>query len=343
MTDFYDWLTAADTGLTADRLAESFRLSHEELRRATEALAPAFTEALRRAMTDPGAMTALAASFAPFADPRAFGLGESRPGDAAWSLAAQLLGPPERTASLARRASLASGIAPDTMQRLMASLSVLTMETVTRMLLANIARHQPALPDMSGYGAAMAESLRRGANAVEALNRPSQDFGTRKPPAPMGGIDLQALFRDALTGRLPWLPPMAEPSAPAQRPASAAAPGGAVPGSGTGQTGAGFDPFLPFAAMMAAFARGMGAAAAQLPASQTPPMAPAPDVSEAPPAPRAEPTNGGTPAGSADHGFSALWESGRRMQDDYISEMTALFSRYHPVPREGGEGGGQAS
>ncbi|NDV86115.1 hypothetical protein GTW51_05295 [Aurantimonas aggregata] len=303
MTDFFDWLTAGDSGLAACRLADSFKLSQQEMRKTADALAPAFTLALQRAMLDPAAWARISHHFRPFwnasgqADPA---LAQT---PAARDLAAALFGSGELAAAVSRHVSMASGVAPDTVDTLMRNLSILTMQTMVQTMIANAARNQPKGLAEGNYSAAMAEMMRRGANAMEALGRPSDTPDDRHPVHPPGSEYLSNLFGNALKGEMPWLPPTgattaaqpaAEPTAPPTDPLAA---------------------FLPFEAMMGGFLRGM-----------TPPEAPEAAADPAPddgvlPSADADlsraPEDGGNPAGS-----------GTQLQDDYAQQMMAIFRRY---------------
>lgn len=304
MTDFFDWLTVGDSGLGADRLADAFKLSQREVRQTTEALAPAFTLALQRAMLDPAAWTELSHRFLPFMDGTTMPGAETARSPAAKDLADALFGSRDISNAVARKVSLASGIAPDTVEKLMRNLSIMTMQTMVKMMLANVARNQPEGLADGNYPAAIAEMMRRGANAMEAMGRPSDSQRRRQPGFPCGaGSDyLAGLFADALNGKLPFMPPVAEA---AERPSSTSRRA-----SGDTQPASGFTPFQPFETMMEGFARGMqsgdGVATGE-PESQAP--APEPEA---------------TPANT----FDDLARAGQKMQDDYARQMTELFQRF---------------
>lgn len=315
MTDFFDWLTASDSGLSADRLAEQFRLSHEEMRRTSEALAPAFMLALQRAMLDPAAWSDLASRFAPFMPGNPLGGGEMPAGRSATSLLDSLFGSRALTEAIARHVSMASGIAPDTVEKLMPGLAVMTMQATARMMMANFARNQPPGLATGDYAGALAEMMRRGANAVEAMNRPS---GTPAAGAAQGGEKafgsdyLEQMFAGALKSGFPWAVPEQTGQQSRKRPAQddAGRDDPAVP-----------NPFLPFAAMAEAFARGM--------------QPPSKGGDTADPAPQTPPEPETSADADADALLGGMMRSGRKLQDDYAREMMALFERYHSAGRQG--------
>ncbi|HEY9057404.1 MAG TPA: hypothetical protein VIN77_09675 [Aurantimonas sp.] len=304
MTDFFDWLTVGDSGLGADRLADAFKLSHQEVRQTTEALAPAFTLALQRAMLDPVAWTELSHRFLPFMDGTTMPGAETARSPAAKDLADALFGSRDISNAVARKVSLASGIAPDTVEKLMRNLSIMTMQTMVRMMLANVARNQPAGLADGNYPVAIAEMMRRGANAMEAMGRPSDTPRRRQPdfPGAAGSDYLAGLFADALNGKLPFMPPVSgaaeRPSAPSRRADDD------VPAT------SGFTPFQPFEAMMEGFARGLQSGGEPAPGER--------ENAAPEPTPDAAPSNA----------FDDLARAGQKMQDDYARQMTELFQRF---------------
>ena len=291
MTDFFDWLTVGDSGLGTDRLADAFNLSHEEVRGTADALAPAFTLALQRAMTNPAIWQDLSRRFAPLMA-RATAPGpETAASSAATDFSDTLFGSPDVSAAIARKVSLARGIAPDAVEQLMRNLSVMTMQTMVQMMLANMARGQPRGLSQGDYPAAVAEMMRRGANAVEALGRPA-DQGRRTSLVDTSSEALTGLFSNALNGLLPFLPPAADAAAKAP-PAKPAKPEVAA-----------FE--TPFEAMMNGFMRGLHGS----------PEAPPEEVPQAPASAEPRP-NEWRP--------DDLARAGRRMQDDYARQMMDLF------------------
>lgn len=226
MTDFFDWLTASDSGIGADRLADAFKLSHQELRKTTTALAPAFALALQRAMIVPGAWGEISRLYKPFIGDGSSDLAQgATTSPAAKDLATALFGSQDLVSSVARQVSVASGVAPDTVEIMIRNISVMTIGTMLRMMMANLTRNQPRELAEGNYPGAMAEMLRRSANAVEAMGRPS-NAPQRRPPPQMPGSDyLNKLFSDALTGTIPWLPPETAKPADSARPADPAGAG----------------------------------------------------------------------------------------------------------------------
>ncbi|WP_370193775.1 MULTISPECIES: hypothetical protein [Aurantimonas] len=312
MTDFFDWLTVNDGGLGTDRLADAFKLSRREIRQTTEALAPAFTLALQRAMSDPNAWSEVSRHFLPFMNAVGTPGPETARSPAAKNLADNLFGSRDIFLEVARKVSTMSDIAPDTVEKLMRSLSVMSIQTMMQMMLANMARQQPAGFAEGNYPVAMAEMMRRSANAMEAMGRPSDEPHRRSAPGAMGSDYLTGLFSDALNGRLPWLPPSTGETGARARPADR-----------TNETPAAFDPFQPFDAMMAHFASGMsgadatGSAGSQQPAepeARTPAQEPASEM-----------TSEAEASDKAAGGFDDLARAGMTMQEEFARQMLDLF------------------
>lgn len=210
MTDFFDWLTASDSGIAADRLADTFKLSHEELRKTMTALAPAFALALQRAMIVPGAWSEIARHYQPFVQSEASDLSVGATNTPlARDLSNALFGSKDLVSSVARHVSVASGVAPDTVEVMIRNISVMTIGTMLRMMIANMTRSQPRQLAEGDYPGTMAEMLRRSANAVEAMGRPSnQPSPGQRMQLQLPGSDyLNQMFANALTGTVPWLPP----------------------------------------------------------------------------------------------------------------------------------------
>lgn len=242
MAGFQDWLTVNDPERLAAAMAEQFRLSQKELEKAQAALQPAFALALQNAMASPAAWSTLATAFS------AAMPGKGLPGvEHGTAFLETVFGSDALTQAIARQASLFAGIAPDTMQKLMPGLALLGLDAMMRQTMAQIARNQPEGLATGDFGGATAEMMRRGANAVEALSRPS---GTRSPSAP---------FADAfatMAQGFGWNP----------APAPAAAPPTPEP----------FNPMMPFASFLEAFGKNLGdPAAPPAPAPAEPPPAPA--------------------------------------------------------------------
>ncbi|TFF21677.1 hypothetical protein E3C22_13370 [Jiella endophytica] len=304
MTDFFDWLTASDSGVAADRLADAFKLSHQELRKTTTALAPAFALALQRAMIVPGAWGEISRLYKPFMDDEASDLaGGATASPVARDLANALFGSKDLVSSVARQVSVASGVAPDTVEKMIRNISVMTIGTMLRMMMANLTRSQPRQIAEGNYHGAVAEMLRRSANAVEAMGRPSDEprAGT-SPPLP-GSDYLNRLFGDALTGRVPWLPPETGPSKTPRPSAGKAEP--AAPAF-----------FSLYPALMEEFARGMAPAGGQTAAK-------AGATAEKPrPAPASRPEAEQAPSPPDE----SLAEAALTFQKDYARRMMAIFS-----------------
>ncbi|WP_062206933.1 hypothetical protein [Aureimonas sp. AU12] len=220
MTDFFDWLSAADSGAAAERIASQFRLTHEEMRRTTDALVPAFMLGMQRAMANPAAWTTLVSDFTKSATVG----GAAFPTPGAGRTVMNGLFGADLLQAIARQASLLTGQAPDVIEKMMPALGALTFQSMLQMMAAG-----PGSYPTDGAGQGMAEALRRSANAVEAFNRPSGAGGGGRAGA---AAPMSSLFAEALRGGLPWMP------APSMR-------GGAMPGG---------DPFAFFTSMMSAFA-----------------------------------------------------------------------------------------
>ncbi|KQT69768.1 hypothetical protein ASG54_14990 [Aureimonas sp. Leaf460] len=294
MASFDDWLTVTDPRLFGEALAEQFRLSQKELEKATQALAPAFAIGFQNALADPKSWQDLSKAFYGLVP----GLSGATPGQghAGEIFTKTFFGSDALVSAVARQASLVAGIAPDTLQKLMPGLAALTMQAMVRTSMENLTRNAPAGLATGDLGGATAEMMRRGANAVEALSRPS-DSGRgaafANPMAgPLGGM--ADVFSQSLKASLSWMQP--GPAAEAKKPESPKAP---PP----------IDPMAPFAAMFKAFADGMSGAAAQ---------------KEPPPPPAPEPA---APAPSGDL-VEGLMRSGQSLGDGYAREMAALFERY---------------
>ncbi|WP_185984867.1 hypothetical protein [Aureimonas mangrovi] len=209
MTDFFDWLTASVPGDEVERLREQFRLSTEEMRRTTQALAPAFLLGFTR----------LAARPAAFADMVRQAATLDAQGDGAAPMngfLGALFGAGVMPEAVARQASLMAGVAPDTIARMMPELALLSVQAMTRMTGGSWAGAMPFAGDAGGQ--MLAETLRRSANAVEAFHRPSSKAGTSS------GADLPSLFADALTGGFPWMRPPSRGAAVSANPFSAFEP-----------------------------------------------------------------------------------------------------------------------
>lgn len=312
MTGYFDWLTAGDSGLSVDRLAEKFRISHNELQRLVEALAPAFTLGLRRSAMDPADWAGISRSFQETVA-RLYGGQEPAPAPALQGLMDQIFGSKSLAAAVARQASVASGIAPDTIEKLMPELAVVTMENFARMMMAH-GGQGVGQPTSGNPGEAAAEMMRRAANAVEALSRPSGD-GAKRQPLPdtrlFGSEYIERMFADALKSGYPW----------SQGAAPAPAGGASSPGEASPRRPDGADVFMPFGPIFEAFARG-----AQPAETSDGAGAAAPE-----PASAARPQGGDSAAGPSDSlgaFFDGMMRSGQKLQDDYARDMVALFERY---------------
>lgn len=301
MTDFFDWLTASDSGFASDRLREQFRLSPQEMRRTMEALAPAFLFGLQRLVADPAGWTDFMRRVA------ALGPDQVAPGLEGFSqaptgaLLGKLFGTDVLTDAVARQASSMAGVAPDTIRKMMPDLALMIVQTMMRMASAQSGlSHPAALPSDAG-GQAIAEMMRRSANAVEAFSRPASLPGGHRAPSTQPSY-LEQLFADALKGGFPWMMP--PPGSASGHETRTAAPDPA------GATSPTLAPFFAFAPLLDAFAN-----------SNLEPQA-EPEI-EAKPEPAAPVVDPLAP-------LSGLMEAGRSMQETYAAEMLALFDRHRP-------------
>lgn len=318
MTDFFDWLTASDSGIGADRLADAFKLSHQELRKTTTALAPAFALALQRAMIVPGAWGEISRLYKPFIGDGSSDLAQgATTSPAAKDLATALFGSADLVSSVARQVSVASGVAPDTVEIMIRNISVMTIGTMLRMMMANLTRNQPRELAEGNYPGAMAEMLRRSANAVEAMGRPSNEPQRRPQPQMPGSDYLNKLFSDALTGTIPWLPPETAKPADSARPAD--------------PTGAGAF-FGLYPALMEQFARnfqidmpGAGETTSAKTAHPTPDAAPA-GAAAAGTASAAKSSEGAAKAATSKGASDDLAEAALAFQKDYARRMMEIFT-----------------
>ena len=334
MTDFFDWLTASDSGVAADRLADTFKLSHEELRKTMTALAPAFALALQRAMIVPGAWSEIARHYQPFFNSEASDLSVGATNTPlARDLSNALFGSKDLVSSVARHVSVASGVAPDTVEMMIRNVSVMTIGTMLRMMIANLTRSQPRQLAEGDYPGAMAEMLRRSANAVEAMGRPSdQPPPGRALPLPMmpGSDYLSRMFADALTGAVPWLPP--ETSGP--RGAGRAEP----KKQATAQSTADRSLPPPHPAAMEEFFRGFRLLPFQAEAAPAGAAAPATASAGASAAAshgtRGNESAGKSPSGPAAASPESFAAAALAFQQDYARRMLEIFAPM-PPPRNG--------
>ncbi len=291
MTEFFDWLTAVDSGLGTDRLRERFRLSEEEMRRTTEALAPAFVLGLQRLMSDTAAWADFnrrLAAFAPSGTDPASAM-TARPA----AFMTDLFGTRALADSVSRQASLMAGVSPDTIAKMMPELGLMTLRAMMTMVASGPMSSAAAPGDAAGR--ATAEWMRRSANAIEAFSRPSSEASP--PPR----ADLQSLFSDALAGGFAWMMP--QPRGGGRQPAppreSGSAPSAPFPFFG-------FPSFLP-----------------PVPENTSPAQPPKAATAET-----RSPGGAEASAGGPFDGMAKAAEAGRSMQETYAREMMALFDRH---------------
>ncbi|WP_157944671.1 DUF937 domain-containing protein [Mangrovicella endophytica] len=310
MTDYFDWLAASESGAAIERLGEQFRLSHEELRRATDALVPAFVLAMQRAFSDPNGWAEMAGQFPTFIPMRAGATPDSST-EPARQFLRHVFGSAALINAVARQASVASGIAPDTIEKLMTPLGAMTLDVMTRMVLAGMTRQQSPLA-AGDYNSAVAELMRRGANAVEAMGRPSggPEVTGRKQQAGAATY-LEQVFADALKGESPWLPFLSAGAADATRRAA------------SDQRPQDF--FTAFTGLFDTFMR----------APAAPPASTSTGASSG--ASRADDAGRTSPAGT---GEPAVPPFPQGLANDYARDMMALFERYYAAGKESSDKAG---
>lgn len=318
MTDFFDWLTASDSGLATDRLASAYNLSPSELQDTAQALAPAFSLALMRAMSNPATAADVSRQFAPF-----FGSMDATSRKAAnrpevKTLTESLFGSNALVDAISRQVSSVTGTAPDTVQPLMRNLTLMAMQTMMQMVGTTYLRGpRNGEFDPTDVPANVADVMRRSANAIEAFSRsPNAPDPGRNRPQGMSNI-----FADALKGPLPWLPPM-----PHMAPNNAIEPKKEERARAAEEAG-GDGPTLPFLAIFEGFSKGLSNDAATRSADseieQKEPE-PEPEASERKSTPEAPPL-APDPAG-----FARLMDASAEMQADYMKRMTELFAANPP-------------
>ncbi|WP_152045306.1 hypothetical protein [Aureimonas psammosilenae] len=292
MADHDDRWRAPDPNALADRLAQEMRLSHADMEKARAALEPVFALGLRQAMESPARWARLAEAFTAMT-PQG---GAPARGPAGESFLDAILGSGPLREAVSRQASVLTGISQDALARMMPQLAAIGMEAMMRNAFSTWSRGQPVGLASGDFGAATAEMMRRGANAVEAMTRPS-DAGR---PARFAAASTPAdFFADAFGQAFQAGLGLWSRSAPAPVPARH-------------DSASAFDPVAPFAVMFEAFAKGMQSAADTM---RVPERAAPPPPSPAPrkPAPQL---------------FDAFMQSGQKMREDYAREMTAVFDRF---------------
>ncbi len=200
----------------------------------------------QRSMLDPDAWGKLLRGFAPALP---FGAASGLPPREAGEAFVRTLFGPELAASVARQASLLSGQAPDVIEKMMPALGLLSFQSMLQTMAA-LSGQGPGSYPTDPAGQAMAEAMRRSANALEAFSRPAD--------APRSSTQAMTdLFAGALRG-WPW---MSGPAAKA------------------------VDPMAMMTAWTTGWARMAGAAAPQPPRAPEPPPPPRPKDTAPPAAP----------------------------------------------------------
>ncbi|MCQ8780791.1 hypothetical protein [Mangrovibrevibacter kandeliae] len=283
--------TAAAFEAAAREWAKLFGLSAEEMRETAAALAPAFDLGIKRLMADPFGLSRMAAK--PAAGVPAFPWLPTSGGPGSRDdLAASFFGSKGLAEAVARQASAASGVAPEAVRALMAPFAVLATQAMAQAAASEALKQAPAGLAAGDFGAATAEMLRRSANAIEALQRPS----SAAAPAPFSPEAFQQMFANAMrAGKPAGAPPPDRADAPDMPPFP--------------------NPFSPFFTAAEPEAQ---------PAEAEPDRAPEP-------APSGETAAPGAPQDVAGALFADLLQSGERMREDYLGEMTRLFERFPQV------------
>lgn len=319
MTDFFDWLTTSDSGLAADRLASAYNLSPSELHETTQALAPAFSLALMRAMSNPATATDLSRQFAPFFAKTDATSRMAAERDQVGQLTESLFGSKALVDAISRQVSSVTGTAPDTVRPLMRNLTLMAMQTMMQMVGASYMRGvEKGEFKVEDAPANVADMMRRSANALEAFSRPPNETPRRNETPGMSNM-----FADAFQGPLPWLPPMpfmASTNAMKPKEEERALSGG----DGTSDL-----PPMPFLAIFDGFARGL---AYEPERNAAPDREPA-EKPEPAPETEADETEAEMPAIDP-AGFGRLMDASAEMQADYLKRMTALFDAN---PRDDGK------
>ncbi|EAU41906.1 hypothetical protein FP2506_15774 [Fulvimarina pelagi HTCC2506] len=313
MTDFFDWLTASDSGLAADRLASAYNLSPSELQDTAQALAPAFSLAMMRAMSNPVTAANISQQFAPFfgsMDPtsrKAASMPEVK------SLTDSLFGSNTLVDAVSRQVSSVTGTAPDTVRPLMRNLTLMAMQTMMQMVGTTFLRGpQNGEFDPTDVPANVADLMRRSANAIEAFARTPGEAGSRRT----GSEGLSNVFADAFQGPLPWLPPM-----PFMAAKNAIAPK-EEERTRSSETGGGEPPTLPFFAIFEGFSKGLSAKTSATPANEA---TEDDDDRERSLPEEVTKTTEPPPLVPDPAGFGRLMDASAEMQADYLKRMTELF------------------
>ena len=126
MTDFFDWLTVNDYGLGTDRLADAFKLSRRRCARPRKR-SPRPYAGDAAGDVDPDAWSEVSRRFLPFAAraPRHPGRTSRKAGPRGTS-SSDLFGSQDIIWTVARKVSTMSDVTPDTVEKLMRSLSVMS-------------------------------------------------------------------------------------------------------------------------------------------------------------------------------------------------------------------------
>lgn len=291
MTEFFDWLTAVDSGLGTDRLRERFRLSEDEMRRTTEALAPAFILGLQRLMSDTTAWTDFnrrLAAFAPAGTDPASAM-TAKPA----AFMTELFGTRALADSVSRQASLMAGVSPDTIAKMMPELGLMTLRAMMTMVASGPTTGAASPGDAAGR--ATAEWMRRSANAIEAFSRPASQ--TQTSPRP----DLHSLFADAFSGGFAWMMPAVPPRDAAPSSTRRTEPDAQPPFT-----------FLPMPPFFSLPVQSEGAS----------------DKAETPESAKRGPDKPTDVSSEPFAGMAKAAEAGRSMQETYAREMIALFDRH---------------
>ena len=230
MFNLFDILRDGQGGAALDNLARQYGLTSEQVRRATEALLPAYAMALQNSAQNPAALMQVLAAMASnpaaqaYANPQAAFTPQAERQGA--DLLSGLFGSPEATRAVAERAAAFTGLGADLMARLLPVMGTMLMGGMAQRA-AQGSGPGPANPFAPWL--AMMQGAMQGALAGAAQAAPS--FRPQPAPAPMAGNPWSD-FMAGVFGQAPP-PPQPQPAAPAN----------------------------PFEAMMTGFFGGQGAAA----------------------------------------------------------------------------------
>lgn len=293
MMPLFDMLNSAQNGQAMEAMARQFGLSPDQVRQATEALLPAFSQGLKRNVADPAGMGSFLNAMATgnharyFEDAaNAFGPAGMQEGN---GILGHLFGSKDLSRAVAANAAQATGISQSILQQMLPVLASMIMGGLFKQSSAPSSGSMPGgnilgqiLGQMMGQGG--------GANAGAGANPASANpLGFDPFNNPLGKV-----FKDMMGGGQ---------SAAPQDPSS-------------GQAQSGGNPFgdTPWGKMLGGFLGG-GAQQAQ-PQAQ----AASPDPDQTNPS--------GRPRNPYDDIFGNMFETGRQQRDEYQKSTEAIFDNF---------------